>query len=361
MKITNSQSWIVMVLCGSLWFLLVAVGSCWFLLGVGCWVLDVLLVLMLMLLPLLVVLLLLLLLWCCSVRLDSPAEAFYAFLNATFNVTEKDEVDEDMPGLLLSRGLRRKHPIIMIPGTAALKKLTEDTVVLMALGLMNSSELQLAWIGQITCSISMSTSQNQPVNNTGQFWLRTVGGWQVSWRPQYSHFRKRLWGQTSMLRIALQTFGCKKRVERHWLTIKMEISDKLTKRNILSPQYLFNVCFSSKVWYGKLSFQTSQLHQNIQVFHRWVCPRNITCWLNHLKLGALQEDPLNVKLRAATKFDAAGFFVGELLGLGQAVGKSGHDWVRCWSSILRGNSQWQLQRALLLQFPLVFFMLLHFF
>ena len=41
---------------------------------------------------------------------------FFAFLNATFNMTEKEEVDEDMPGLLLSKQLKMKHPIVMIPG-----------------------------------------------------------------------------------------------------------------------------------------------------------------------------------------------------------------------------------------------------
>lgn len=41
---------------------------------------------------------------------------FFAFLNATFDMTEKEEVDEDMPGLLLSKQLKMKHPIVMIPG-----------------------------------------------------------------------------------------------------------------------------------------------------------------------------------------------------------------------------------------------------
>lgn len=49
-------------------------------------------------------------------RLDSTAVGFFAFLNATFNMTEKEEVDEDMPGLLLSKQLKMKHPIVMIPG-----------------------------------------------------------------------------------------------------------------------------------------------------------------------------------------------------------------------------------------------------
>lgn len=38
-------------------------------------------------------------------------------------------------------------------------------------------------------------------------------------------------------------------------------------------------------------------------------PRNITCWMHHLKLGPLQADPPNVKLRAATGFDAADYLL----------------------------------------------------
>lgn len=38
-------------------------------------------------------------------------------------------------------------------------------------------------------------------------------------------------------------------------------------------------------------------------------PRNITCWMHHLKLGPFQADPPKVKLRAATGFDAADYLL----------------------------------------------------
>ncbi|CAJ1370765.1 unnamed protein product [Effrenium voratum] len=80
-----------------------------------------------------------------------------AFLNATFN-TQEDEGDLDIPGLALAKSLRLKHPLLMIPGIV-------------------SSGLEV---------------------------------WQADscLGAPNSHFRKRLWGQTSMLRIALQNITC---------------------------------------------------------------------------------------------------------------------------------------------------------
>ena len=55
--------------------------------------------------------------------------------------------------------------------------------------------------------------------------------------------------------------------------------------------------------------QNNLLHTTSFTLTVCVAPRNITCWMHHLKLGPLQADPPNVKLRAATGFDAADYLL----------------------------------------------------
>lgn len=53
--------------------------------------------------------------WLRPEPLEESMSQVFAFLNATFNTSETEKDEEDMPGLLLSKHLRLKHPVASRP------------------------------------------------------------------------------------------------------------------------------------------------------------------------------------------------------------------------------------------------------